>query len=76
MCSPENVAEEPLELLPEDAVDDEVDGGVQGDQEVGHLGQLGDLHAKHLECLTICLKTKKKSRGSVGIRRYIPKKNP
>ena len=50
MCSPENVAEEPLELLPEDAVDYEVDGGVQGDQEVGHLGQLGDLHAKHLEC--------------------------
>ena len=28
MCSPENVAEEPLELLPEDAVDYEVDGGV------------------------------------------------
>ena len=28
------MAEQPLKLLPEDAVDDEVDGGVHGDQEV------------------------------------------
>ena len=45
----EEVAEEPLELLPEDAVDDEVDGGVHGDEEVGDLGQLGDLDSHQLE---------------------------
>ena len=47
--SPEQLAEEFLELFPKDAVYDEVDGGVEGDEEVRHLGQLGDLNGQHLK---------------------------
>lgn len=38
----EDLEEEPLELLPEDDVDNEVDRGVNGDQEVGDLDELAD----------------------------------
>ena len=45
----EQVAKQTLELLAEDAVDDEVDGGVHGHEEVGDLRQLGYLDGHQLD---------------------------
>ena len=43
------MAEEALELLAKDAVDDEVDGGVERDEEVGHRRQLRHLYVQNLK---------------------------
>ena len=47
------MAEEPLELLAEDAVDDEVDGGVERHQQVRHRRQLHpqELNVQGLETI-------------------------
>ena len=44
----EEDAEQPLELLAEDAVDDKVDGGVHRHQQVRDLRQLRDLYGHQL----------------------------
>ena len=44
----EEPQEDALELVTEDAVDDEVDGGVECDQEVGDVVELHDGDAQHL----------------------------
>ena len=49
LAAAEELAEEPLELLAEDAVDDEVDGGVERDEEVGDGRQLRHLDVQHLK---------------------------
>ena len=51
--SAEEVAEEPLELLAEDAVDDEVDGRVERHQQVRHRRQLHpqELNVQGLETI-------------------------
>ena len=43
------MAEEPLELLAEDAVDDEVDRGVEGDEQVGDVVHPNVFDAQHLD---------------------------
>ena len=43
------MAEEALELLAKDAVDDEVDGGVERHEEVRHRRQLRHLDVQNLE---------------------------
>ena len=44
----EEPQEDALELVAKDAVDDEVDGGVECDQEVGDVVELHDGDAQHL----------------------------
>ena len=49
LAAAEQVAEEALELLAKDAVDDEVDGGVERDEEVGDRRQLRHLYVQDLQ---------------------------